>query len=87
MLCYTNIIINKRSIFTNFIKINMNYKEDRKPSPEICKVYPHFTDEQLIKAEDNLDRYLELMLQIFERLERESRENDSQNCKEGKTDI
>ncbi|HTK33008.1 MAG TPA: hypothetical protein VL335_00465 [Candidatus Paceibacterota bacterium] len=39
--------------------------------PTIRDLYPHFTDEQLEEAEDTLNRYLELVARIFERLESE----------------
>ncbi len=45
---------------------------EKKPAPTIRDLYPHFTDEQLAEAEDTLDRYLALVLRIFERLELEA---------------
>jgi hypothetical protein len=42
---------------------------DKKTVPTIRDLYPHFTDEQLAEAEDNLERYLALVLSIFERRE------------------
>jgi hypothetical protein len=39
--------------------------------PTIRDLYPHFNEEQLAEAEDALDRYLEIVLRIFERLESE----------------
>ena len=44
---------------------------DKKPAPTIRNLYPHFTDRELAEAEDNLDRYLTLVLRIFERVESE----------------
>jgi hypothetical protein len=37
--------------------------------PIIRELYPHFNDKELAEAEDNLDRYLLLVLRIFERIE------------------
>lgn len=34
----------------------------------IKDLYPHLTDEQLREAEENLDRYLEHALRVYERL-------------------
>ncbi len=45
----------------------------KKPAPTIRDLYPHFTDEQLAEAEDAHDRYLTIVLRIFERLESEGR--------------
>jgi len=45
---------------------------DKKPAPTIRDLYPHFTDEQLAEAEDARDRYLAIVLRIFERLELEA---------------
>ena len=42
---------------------------DKNPAPTIRDLYPHFTDEQLAEAEDNFERYLTLVLGIFERRE------------------
>jgi hypothetical protein len=47
---------------------------DKNPAPTIRELYPHFTDEQLAEAEDNLERYLTLALSIFERRELEKAE-------------
>lgn len=40
-----------------------------KPEPAIRNLYPHLSDEQLAQVEDNLERYLALVLRIFEREE------------------
>jgi hypothetical protein len=45
---------------------------EKKPAPTIRDLYPHFTDEQLAEAEDAHDRYLAIVLRIFERLESEA---------------
>lgn len=44
---------------------------DDKPGLTIRDLYPHYTDEELAEAEDNLERYLTLVLRIFERRELE----------------
>jgi hypothetical protein len=44
----------------------------KKPAPTIRDLYPHFTEEQLAEAEDAHDRYLAIVLRIFERLELEA---------------
>lgn len=40
--------------------------------PTIHELYPHLTDEECALAEDNIERYLALVLRIFERLETEA---------------
>jgi hypothetical protein len=45
---------------------------DNKASPTIRDLYPHFTEKELAEAEDNLERYLTLVLSIFERMELEA---------------
>ena len=45
---------------------------EKKPAPTIRDLYPHFTDAQLAEAEDAHDRYLAIVLRIFERLEIEA---------------
>jgi hypothetical protein len=45
---------------------------DKKPTPTIHDLYPHLTDEQLKEAENSLERYLALVLRIFERMESET---------------
>jgi hypothetical protein len=55
-----------------FFHRRRTYKVDRmekKPAPTIRDLYPHFTDEQLAEAEDAHDRYLALVLRIFERVQ------------------
>ncbi len=44
---------------------------DKEPGLTIRDLYPHYTDEELAEAEDNLERYLTLVLRIFERRELE----------------
>jgi len=44
---------------------------DKQPTPTIRDLYPHLTDAELERAEDNLERYLIVVLRIFERLESE----------------
>jgi hypothetical protein len=55
---------------------------DKKAAPTIRDLYPHFTDEQLAEAEDNLERYLTLALGIFERRELERAEKLTEVCDE-----
>jgi hypothetical protein len=55
---------------------------DKKLSPTIRDLYPHFTDEQLAEAEDNLERYLTVVLNIFERRELERAEKLTEDCDE-----
>lgn len=45
---------------------------EKKPPPTIRDLYPHFTDDQLAEAEDAHDRYLALVLRVFNRLELEA---------------
>jgi hypothetical protein len=45
---------------------------DKNPIPTIRDLYPHFTEQELAEAEDNLERYLALLLRIFERVESET---------------
>jgi hypothetical protein len=42
---------------------------DKRTVPTIHDLYPHFTEKELAEAEDNLERYLMLVLRIFERRE------------------
>jgi hypothetical protein len=42
---------------------------DKKPAPTIRDLYPQLNDEQLAEVEDTWERYLALVLRIFERLE------------------
>lgn len=39
------------------------------PTSTIRDLYPNCTEEELAKAEENFERYLGLVLQIYERLE------------------
>ena len=47
-------------------------------APTIRKLYPDLNDAELLQAEDNLDRYLALVLRVFERLESETDPHVSQ---------
>ena len=40
--------------------------------PTIHDLYPHLTAEECLVAEDNIERYLALVLRIFERVEAEA---------------
>lgn len=42
---------------------------DNKPAPTLRDLYPNLNDEQLDEVEDTWERYLALVLRIFERLE------------------
>ncbi len=42
---------------------------DKKPPPTLRDLYPDLNDEQLAEVEDTWERYLALVLRIFERLE------------------
>jgi len=44
---------------------------DENEAPTIRDLYPNLTDQELEEAEDNLERYLILVLSIFERRELE----------------
>jgi hypothetical protein len=39
------------------------------PAPPINEVYPRSTEEELKEAQDTLDRYLALIVRIYERVE------------------
>ncbi|MGC9944441.1 MAG: hypothetical protein ABSE48_21660 [Verrucomicrobiota bacterium] len=45
---------------------------EQKPAPTLRDLYPHLNDEQLAEVEDTWERYLALVLRIFERLESQS---------------
>ena len=38
---------------------------------DIRKLYPHFTDDELIAAQETYRRYVEIMVRIYERVRRE----------------
>lgn len=42
------------------------------PNPILRDIYPDLTDEELNEAEANLDRYLALVLRIFDHLQLQS---------------
>ena len=44
---------------------------DNTHEPTIRDLYPNYTDEELAEAEDNIERYLALVLRIYERRELE----------------
>ncbi len=46
-------------------------KSERQRAPTIAELYPHLNEEELKEAEQNLDRYLEVVLRIYERLQRD----------------
>jgi hypothetical protein len=45
----------------------MQNKREEEPI-RMCDLYPHLNEEQLKEAEENFDRYLEIVLRIYERL-------------------
>ena len=45
---------------------------EKTATPTIRNLYPHLSEKELMEAEDNLDRYLALVLRIFERVELEA---------------
>jgi hypothetical protein len=45
---------------------------EKNPTPTVRDLYPHLSETELAEAEANLERYLELMLRVFEHLELES---------------
>jgi len=47
-------------------------KKPQQP-PSLKDLYPHFTDEELKAAEEDLERYLAVMIRIAERLKAEGK--------------
>jgi hypothetical protein len=45
---------------------------DKKPAPTIRDLYPHLSENELAEAEQILERYLTLVLRIFERTDSEA---------------
>ena len=45
-----------------------------KTPPTVRDLYPHLTDEELEIVEDQLERYLALVLRIFKRMEKEGKD-------------
>jgi hypothetical protein len=45
---------------------------DKKSAPTVRDLYPHLNEEELTEVEDTWERYLALVLRIFERLESET---------------
>lgn len=50
---------------------------DKKPTPTLRDLYPHLDDDELAQVEDAFERYLALVLRIFERLEAESEQPEA----------
>jgi hypothetical protein len=46
----------------------VDQKSDKQLNTIILDLYPHLTEEQLQEAEENLQRYLELAVRIYERI-------------------
>ena len=64
----------ERQITASIINLVTAYARSMDPkSPKLPRdLQPELTDEQLVEAADTLDRYLELVLRIFERHANES---------------
>ncbi len=45
---------------------------DTKSTPAIRELYPNLSEKELAEAEDNMERYIALVLRIFERTENEA---------------
>jgi len=45
-----------------------NPESEEHTNPVICGLYPDFDEAQLKEAEENLDRYLEFALRLYERV-------------------
>lgn len=43
-------------------------KNSTQPKLTIKELYPNLSEEELIEAEENLERYLEVVMRIFERI-------------------
>jgi len=56
------------------ILTRMRKSDDLKRRKEIKDIYPHLSKDQLKEAEYNLNRYLEVCLQIFEGNEEEAKD-------------
>jgi hypothetical protein len=46
----------------------MPSEERRTPDPELRKLYPELTDDELILAEDKLTEYMEFALRVYNRM-------------------
>jgi hypothetical protein len=46
----------------------INRGQDDKSKPTIRDLYPNLSEQQALEAEENLNRYLQLALQIYERI-------------------
>lgn len=51
-----------------------NYKNQNDPHPTIRTIYPNYTPEEQVEAEDALKRYLHLVWRIYQRINRENPE-------------
>jgi hypothetical protein len=45
-----------------------NEKSGKRDEPTLSQLFPGFNEEQLKEAEENLERYLELVLRIYNRI-------------------
>ncbi len=46
----------------------MDIEEDKEAFESFRKLYPHLSEAELKEAQQNLDRYIELVLRIYERI-------------------
>ena len=60
-------------------------KGEVETGPTIRDLYPHLDEAQLKEAEDNLQRYFEIALRIYDRLESEKNVVNNQ-CFDGPTE-
>jgi hypothetical protein len=65
----------------------MTNENNSKREPSLAELYPNLTPEELVKAEENLDRYLQIVLRIYKRIKADPEEyarfralTDSDSC-------
>ncbi len=49
----------------------MDTQPDERPVPTLKELYPSLTPAELIEADENLKRYLLIVLEIYERIEKD----------------
>lgn len=49
----------------------MDKRRAKNENPTIHDLYPHLNEAQLKEAEENLNRYLEIVLRIYDRIEKD----------------
>ena len=47
-------------------------KSNSNIDPQLRELYPHLSDEELRESEENLNRYLNVVLRIYERIKTEN---------------